>query len=243
MSERRHVLVAPADPDWTRSDRQIDGIWFHHPGTAVLLNRIPAALDLIETGWDFTFSSHRSTLAGDPAVWPIAEGVVPITYVLAPLTPIHGENVWAVVVYSSSDREPVQLGEKFSSQAGCLRRRVETFFTGGLYDRLRRQRWAVHEEIWVRHDLRADELAPNAFPLSVSQQADLARLEDERSGNDVPKHAAEPDNGYLDYKAASELGRDRTQKAAAAREFNRRSARAHGARVLREIMEQAKAQR
>ena len=169
--QRKHMLVsAPLGRiDFRRAELTADGLWF----SSATLSWLPTLLPNLYAACgnsDLTFSSFRELpMLKDPRMLPLPDGAGYSVRLIAPIGGAHGD-LWGGLLYHSAKHGPVPCLEKFSPSNNGVRRALEKFFTPEHVDSYRRADKG-REEIWLRHDLRIEDILPEAYDLPNWQKA------------------------------------------------------------------------
>lgn len=177
--QQRHMAVFP-DPagsiDLLSQSRDCSGVWWREPKPALASIVFPKMISAASRGEDLTYSSFRKFGLFDPASLALPGGDFTCRIFLPAGEPFTSET-WCSLFWCDPRRDPI-AGERFIASGGGLKLQLQRVFDQQIIDGLRDLNKRVRQEVWVRHNWKASEIAPGVLPVPALMQS-LAGLSPE----------------------------------------------------------------
>jgi hypothetical protein len=164
---RPHVVIEPSGDsiDFRRRVWDSSQIWLSYPKSAWLPTLTPTAIKETSAS-DFSFSTYRRFPSCNPADFALSNEPGVLTKIYCPLGGNWDPGIWVCLFYYSPQKPPIAGSERFYASSGGLARLLsEELEAPAFVDSLRRLDGRPKLDFFVRHDLRAVELAPHAIEM------------------------------------------------------------------------------
>lgn len=165
MKNREHIVIEPVgqNVDFLQKNRDVSKIWFPR-SPAWIATLLPAAITAACNGSDFTYSTWRKFPLRSHDNFTIPDEGAFLVKVYCQIGENFDPDLWTCLSYYDARRPPVASSERFHLAAlkGIL---TDTLAAPEEIDKLRTLNGRPRAETWVRHDLTAISLAPDAIDI------------------------------------------------------------------------------
>ena len=164
---RASIVIQPSDSgsiDFKRREWDASQIWLEYPKAAWLPTLLPAAISEANSGSNFFFSTFRRFPSCNPADFAFSNETNVLTRLYLPLGGRWDPSMYVCLFYYDPRRAPVLGQDRFHITGNGLKRLLsETLEAPAFIDSMRKLSGRPKIECWVRHDLHAVDLAPDAI--------------------------------------------------------------------------------